>query len=339
MTSAERVSIGFSGGQVVEVRIDDNEAEGPPQGAREAGRLARSRRRGGHGLDRPQPGRLHPQRDHTTANRLQRVKLRRLLLGAAAATAGAALWWRKNPSACPYGQRFWVEAPHPADHPPAAAGDPRSRAGRADPRGRPGDRLLHARSGRVGQARRTARHPRPPAGDARPHDAPRRREGTGEHHADRGRRHGDALRGRDFRRGLPGHHLGEIPDQEAALRELARVLQPRRAPGGRRAAPRRPALRPARPDEAARERSGARLRAPGRRRARAISRASRRARSSRAPKARPRGAPRRRAPSPPRRTADASARGPPRPARWPCERPAQGCSSHRPPRRPARTRS
>jgi ubiquinone/menaquinone biosynthesis C-methylase UbiE len=38
----------------------------------------------------------------------------RLVLGAAAAaTAGAALWWRKNPSACPYGQRFWVEAPHP----------------------------------------------------------------------------------------------------------------------------------------------------------------------------------------------------------------------------------
>jgi len=30
-----------------------------------------------------------------------------------AATLAAALWWRKNPSACPYGQRFWVEAPHP----------------------------------------------------------------------------------------------------------------------------------------------------------------------------------------------------------------------------------
>ena len=29
------------------------------------------------------------------------------------AVVGAALWWRKNPSACPYGQRFWVEAPHP----------------------------------------------------------------------------------------------------------------------------------------------------------------------------------------------------------------------------------
>ena len=38
----------------------------------------------------------------------------RLLIGAAAgATLAAALWWRKNPSACPYGQRFWVEAPHP----------------------------------------------------------------------------------------------------------------------------------------------------------------------------------------------------------------------------------
>jgi ubiquinone/menaquinone biosynthesis C-methylase UbiE len=31
----------------------------------------------------------------------------------AALVLGAALWWRKNPSACPYGQRFWVEAPHP----------------------------------------------------------------------------------------------------------------------------------------------------------------------------------------------------------------------------------
>ncbi len=32
---------------------------------------------------------------------------------AALAVAAAALWWRKNPSACPYSQRFWVEAPHP----------------------------------------------------------------------------------------------------------------------------------------------------------------------------------------------------------------------------------
>jgi ubiquinone/menaquinone biosynthesis C-methylase UbiE len=41
------------------------------------------------------------------------MRSRHLLGAAAAATLGAALWWRKNPSACPYGQRFWVEAPHP----------------------------------------------------------------------------------------------------------------------------------------------------------------------------------------------------------------------------------
>ena len=39
--------------------------------------------------------------------------MRRVALIAVAATLAAALWWRKNPSACPYGQRFWVEAPHP----------------------------------------------------------------------------------------------------------------------------------------------------------------------------------------------------------------------------------
>lgn len=32
---------------------------------------------------------------------------------AGGAVAAAALWWRANPSACPYGQRFWIEAPHP----------------------------------------------------------------------------------------------------------------------------------------------------------------------------------------------------------------------------------
>lgn len=30
-----------------------------------------------------------------------------------AAAVSAALWWRKHPSPCPYGQRFWVEMPHP----------------------------------------------------------------------------------------------------------------------------------------------------------------------------------------------------------------------------------
>jgi ubiquinone/menaquinone biosynthesis C-methylase UbiE len=38
---------------------------------------------------------------------------RLLGLVAGLAVAGAALWWRRHPSACPYSQRFWVEAPHP----------------------------------------------------------------------------------------------------------------------------------------------------------------------------------------------------------------------------------
>jgi ubiquinone/menaquinone biosynthesis C-methylase UbiE len=41
------------------------------------------------------------------------MRTRRLFGAAGLLTFGAALWWRKNPSACPYGQRFWVEAPHP----------------------------------------------------------------------------------------------------------------------------------------------------------------------------------------------------------------------------------
>ncbi len=41
------------------------------------------------------------------------MRIRTALGLTGAAVVGAALWWRKNPSACPYGQRFWVEAPHP----------------------------------------------------------------------------------------------------------------------------------------------------------------------------------------------------------------------------------
>jgi ubiquinone/menaquinone biosynthesis C-methylase UbiE len=32
---------------------------------------------------------------------------------AAGGVLGAAAWWRTHPSPCPYGQRFWVESPHP----------------------------------------------------------------------------------------------------------------------------------------------------------------------------------------------------------------------------------
>jgi SAM-dependent methyltransferase len=38
---------------------------------------------------------------------------RRLLITTAGAAAAAGAWWRTHPSPCPYAQRFWVEAPHP----------------------------------------------------------------------------------------------------------------------------------------------------------------------------------------------------------------------------------
>lgn len=37
----------------------------------------------------------------------------KVLAGLGGVAIAAALWWRKNPSACPYSQRFWVQAPHP----------------------------------------------------------------------------------------------------------------------------------------------------------------------------------------------------------------------------------
>jgi uncharacterized protein (DUF305 family) len=59
------------------------------------GRLdARIRRRLGHG-------------------RLMAVLPRTAGLAFGGGVLAAALWWRKHPSACPYGQRFWVEPPHP----------------------------------------------------------------------------------------------------------------------------------------------------------------------------------------------------------------------------------
>ncbi len=41
------------------------------------------------------------------------MRPRTLAVASVAALGAAALWWRHNPSACPYSQRFWVEAPHP----------------------------------------------------------------------------------------------------------------------------------------------------------------------------------------------------------------------------------
>lgn len=40
------------------------------------------------------------------------VRAAAAVTGAGAVLAGA-LWWRRNPSACPYGQRFWLAPPRP----------------------------------------------------------------------------------------------------------------------------------------------------------------------------------------------------------------------------------
>src|SRR5919206_5179044 len=47
-----------------------------------------------------------------------RVQRRALIAGVALLTGvavalGYAFWWRKNPSACPYEQHFFLEMPHP----------------------------------------------------------------------------------------------------------------------------------------------------------------------------------------------------------------------------------
>jgi protein-L-isoaspartate O-methyltransferase len=158
-----------------------------------------------------------------------RSQARGVAVAAGAAVLAAALWWRMHPSACPYGQRFWVEAPHPL------ITHQRLREV-LDPR--PGERVLEVGPGtgyytldvaewvspggqldildlqqemldhtmrRAGE--RTLTNVIPTQGDARQLPYP------------------DAT----FDAAFLTTVLGEIPDQDAALRGLARVLKP----GGR----------------------------------------------------------------------------------------------------------
>jgi SAM-dependent methyltransferase len=151
------------------------------------------------------------------------------LLASAAVVAGAALWWRRNPSACPYGQRFWVEAPHPL------ITRERLREVLAPV---PGERVLEVGPG-TGYYTLDLAQWLSPAGTVEIFDLQQEfLDHTMGRAAERGIANVVATQGDAT--ALPFDDgsmdavvltavLGEIPDQGAAMREIARVLQP----GGR----------------------------------------------------------------------------------------------------------
>jgi ubiquinone/menaquinone biosynthesis C-methylase UbiE len=142
---------------------------------------------------------------------------------------GAALWWRTHPSACPYSQRFWVEAPHPFIT--------RARL-REILEPRPGERLLEVGPG-TGYYSLPAAQWVSPGGSLDVLDV---QQEMLDHTMRRAREEGIANIAATLAdaRELPfgddsfdGAYLvtvlGEIPDQDAALTELRRVVRP----GGR----------------------------------------------------------------------------------------------------------
>jgi ubiquinone/menaquinone biosynthesis C-methylase UbiE len=147
----------------------------------------------------------------------------------AGALAAAALWWRRNPSACPYNQRFWVQAPHPL------ITRARLREALAPVAG---ERVLEVGPGTGYYALDMAAWVAP-GGRLDLFDIQDEMlDHTMRRAAQRGCSNVVAMQG--DARALPYEDasfdaaylvtvLGEIPDQEAALRELARVLRP----GGR----------------------------------------------------------------------------------------------------------
>lgn len=141
----------------------------------------------------------------------------------------AAIWWRRNPSACPYGQRFWVEAPHPLIT--------RKRL-RETLRPEPGERVLEIGPG-TGYYSLDLAEWLGPDGALEIFDLQQEMlDHTMRRVGERGLTNVTSTRGDAT--ALPHGDdsvdavvltavLGEIPDQAAALSEIARVLRP----GGR----------------------------------------------------------------------------------------------------------
>lgn len=152
--------------------------------------------------------------------------MRRAFAVAALALAGGAYWWRKNPSACPYSQRFWVDAPHPL-----------ITRGRLREALQPsaGERVLEIGPGTGYYTNHLAEWVGPDGAveildvqrEMLDHTLARARE-LGVENITEVHANAEALPQEEasFDAVVLVTVLGEIPDRDAALREVARVLRP-----------------------------------------------------------------------------------------------------------------